>query len=77
LPTDSIEAQESEGDASNGFGCLRVPESWFIGSDLLYTFMALKHLFHWNDQNTRLIGNAGGLSADVEEFEQGSFPRIF
>ena len=73
-----IEAQESEGDTSNGFGCLRVPESWFIGSDLLYTFMALNRLFHWNDQKYKTESE---MRADypliVEEFEQGQFPQDF
>jgi hypothetical protein len=30
--------------------CLRLPESYFIGADLTYTFMSLNGLMHWGDQ---------------------------
>ncbi len=30
--------------------CLTVPESFFIGSDEMYTFMSINNLVHWNDQ---------------------------
>ncbi|HEX9013559.1 MAG TPA: PEP/pyruvate-binding domain-containing protein [Anaerolineaceae bacterium] len=29
---------------------LSFPESYFLGSDLLYTFMSINNLVHWNDQ---------------------------
>lgn len=29
---------------------VRVPESYFLGSDLMYVFMAMNGLTHWNDQ---------------------------
>jgi hypothetical protein len=29
---------------------LRTPESYFLGSDLLYTFISVNNLHHWNDQ---------------------------
>jgi hypothetical protein len=29
---------------------VRVPESFFLGSDLMYIFMAMNGLMHWNDQ---------------------------
>ncbi len=29
---------------------LRTPESYFMGSDLLYTFVSVNNLHHWNDQ---------------------------
>lgn len=30
--------------------CLVTPESYFIGSDVFYTFMSINNLFSWNDQ---------------------------
>jgi hypothetical protein len=30
--------------------CIKLPESYFIGADLTYTFMALNGLMHWADQ---------------------------
>lgn len=30
--------------------CLRIPESYFLGSDVMYIFMAMNGLMHWNDQ---------------------------
>jgi len=30
--------------------CLVTPDSYFIGSDVFYTFMSLNNLFSWNDQ---------------------------
>ncbi len=29
---------------------LRTPESYYLGSDLLYTFISVNNLVHWNDQ---------------------------
>ncbi len=29
---------------------VRIPESYFLGSDLMYIFMAMNGLMHWNDQ---------------------------
>jgi len=29
---------------------LRTPESYYMGSDLLYTFISVNNLIHWNDQ---------------------------
>jgi hypothetical protein len=33
--------------------CLSVPESFFLGSDLMYIFMAMNGLMHWNDEKYR------------------------
>ncbi len=30
--------------------CLTYPESYFLGSNLMYTFMSMNGLLHWNDQ---------------------------
>jgi hypothetical protein len=29
---------------------LRIPESYFLGSDVMYSFMAINNLMHWGDQ---------------------------
>lgn len=54
---------------------LRIPESYFIGADLTYTFMALNGLMHWADQKYKLEEQ---IRADYpkiqEEFMQGEFP---
>ncbi len=73
-----LEYIENEGSSSELYGCLRVPESWYIGSDLLYAFMALNHLFHWNDQKYKTEAE---MRADypriVEEFKKGQFPEDY
>ena len=54
---------------------LRIPESYFIGGDLFYTFMALNGLMHWADQKYKLEEN---IRADYprirEDFASGVFP---
>ncbi|MGA9398686.1 MAG: PEP/pyruvate-binding domain-containing protein [Anaerolineaceae bacterium] len=39
----------SEGDTDLK-KCVKTPESYFVGSDLFYTFMSINNLVHWNDQ---------------------------
>jgi hypothetical protein len=54
--------------------CLVTPESFFIGSDVFYTFMSINNLFHWNDQKYK---NETEMRADypriVQEFIEGEF----
>jgi hypothetical protein len=54
---------------------LRTPESYYIGSDLLYTFMAINNLFHWNDQKYK---NETEMREEypqvVSEFLAGDYP---
>ncbi len=58
--------------------CLRVPDSYFIGSDVFYTFMAINNLVHWNDQKYK---NEPEMRADypqiVRDFESSEFPLDF
>lgn len=55
--------------------CLREPQSYFIGSDVMYKFMSINNLAHWNDQKYKTEEE---MRADypriVREFEQGEFP---
>ena len=54
---------------------LRIPESFFLGADLTYMFMALNGLMHWNDQKYKLEEQ---IRADyprvLEDFCAGKFP---
>ncbi|NLG71994.1 MAG: hypothetical protein GX495_08145 [Chloroflexi bacterium] len=54
---------------------LQIPESYFIGADLMYSFMALNGLMHWGDQKYKLEDQ---MRADYpkirEEFLRSEFP---
>ncbi len=55
---------------------LRIPESYFIGADLTYTFMALNGLMHWADQKYKLEEQIRSEFPKLqEEFLQGQFPN--
>lgn len=55
--------------------CITMPESFYIGSDELYTFMAVNNLISWNDQKYKAEEE---MRADYpcieEEFRKGTFP---
>lgn len=54
---------------------IRTPESYYIGSDLLYTFMAINNLFHWNDQKYKTEAEMREeYPKVVSEFMAGDFP---
>lgn len=54
---------------------IHTPESYFIGSDLLYTFMAINNLFHWNDQKYKTETEMREEYPQVQkEFLAGDFP---
>lgn len=54
---------------------IRVPETFFLGSDVFYNFMEVNNLVHWNDQKYKPEEE---MRADypliLGEFERGSFP---
>ena len=54
---------------------LSIPESYFLGADVMYTFMAVNNLMHWNDQKYKseeqIRAEYQGLQ---EEYLQGEFP---
>jgi hypothetical protein len=57
---------------------LMTPESFFIGSDVMYTFMTINNLVHWNDQKYK---DEDQMRAEypliVKDFEEGEFsPEI-
>jgi hypothetical protein len=54
---------------------LRIPESFFIGADLTYTFMALNGLMHWADQKYKTEDQIRSDYPRIQqEFLQGEFP---
>jgi len=55
--------------------CLCLPESYFLGADLTYTFMALNGLMYWNDQKYKLEEQISAEFPRIqEEFLKGEFP---
>ena len=55
--------------------CLRVPESFFVGADVTYTFMALNGLMHWLDQKYKLEEQIRAEYPHLQaEFLNGEFP---
>ncbi len=59
----------------NAIPCISTPESYFVGSDEMYTFMSINNLIRWNDQKYK---NEAEMRSDfpsiVEEFKKGTFP---
>lgn len=55
--------------------CLKTPDSYFVGSDVFYTFMTINNLVRWNDQKYKTEDQ---MRAEhpiaVKEFEAGQFP---
>jgi phosphoenolpyruvate synthase/pyruvate phosphate dikinase len=49
------------------------PESFFIGSDVFYTFMSINNLFHWNDQSIRTRLRCARITRACQEFVEGEF----
>lgn len=58
--------------------CVCTPDSYFIGSDVFYIFMAINNLVHWNDQKYK---NETEMRADypriLHDFESSEFPLDF
>jgi hypothetical protein len=54
---------------------ISMPESFYIGSDELYTFMAINNLISWNDQKYKTEEEMRSEYPKIEEeFRKGSFP---
>jgi hypothetical protein len=54
---------------------LRLPESYFLGADLTYTFMALNGLMQWGDQKYKLEEQIRADYPKIQsEFLKGEFP---
>lgn len=58
--------------------CLSVPDSYFIGSDVFYTFMSINNLVHWNDQKYKAESEMRAeYPAIQKDFEQSELPVDF
>lgn len=54
---------------------VRVPDTFFIGSDVFYNFMEVNNLVHWNDQKYKSEDEMRQEYPQIQaDFEQGSFP---
>jgi hypothetical protein len=54
---------------------LRTPESYFLGSDLLYTFISVNNFHHWNDQKYKPEDEMRrDYPKIVKDFIEGDFP---
>jgi hypothetical protein len=55
--------------------CLCIPESYFLGSDIMYIFMAMNGLMHWNDQKYKSEEQIRTEYPQIQEqFRAGVFP---
>lgn len=55
--------------------CMSPPESYYIGSNEIYTFMTINNLTHWNDQKYKSEEEMRAeYPAIVREFHAGEFP---
>jgi len=55
--------------------CLRLPESFFLGSDVMYLFMAMNGLMHWNNQKYKPEAQIRAEYPQIqEEYRHGEFP---
>jgi len=54
---------------------IQIPESFYLGSDLLYLFMAMNGLMHWNNQKYKTEDQIRSEYPQIrEEFIGGEFP---
>ena len=54
----------------------RLPKSYFLASDVFYTFMSANGLIHWSDQKYKPESQIRADYAIImDEFTQGKFPR--
>lgn len=54
---------------------LTIPDSYFLGADVMYTFMAVNNLMHWNDQKYRSEEQIRAEYPQIqEEYFKGEFP---
>ena len=54
---------------------IRTPESFYVGSNEIYTFMSINNLIHWNDQKYKTEEEMReDYPVILEEFIKGDFP---
>ncbi len=58
--------------------CIHVPDSYFIGSDVFYTFLSINNLVHWNDQKYKSEAEMRAEYPQIQrDFEASEFPLDF
>jgi hypothetical protein len=54
---------------------LSIPDSYFLGADVMYTFMSVNNLMHWNDQKYRSEDQIRAEYPQImDEYLEGEFP---
>ena len=54
---------------------ISIPDSYFLGADVMYTFMSVNNLMHWNDQKYRSEEQIRAEYPQIlEQYIQGEFP---
>jgi hypothetical protein len=54
---------------------ISIPDSYFLGADVMYTFMSVNNLMHWNDQKYRSEEQIRAEYPQIkEEYLLGEFP---
>jgi hypothetical protein len=72
LLADRILRQEASEEVKQS---VTIPESFFLGSDLMYIFMAMNGLMHWNDEKYKTEEEIYDDFPLIEQaFEGGEFP---
>jgi hypothetical protein len=56
--------------------CITIPESYYLGADVTYQFMAVNNLMHWNDQKYKTEHDIrDDYPHIVDDFLAGKFPQ--
>ena len=56
--------------------CLRIPESYFLGSDAMYSYMAVNNLLHWGDQKYKDEDQIREEYPQIQkDYLKGEFPK--
>ncbi|HEY3311156.1 MAG TPA: PEP/pyruvate-binding domain-containing protein [Anaerolineales bacterium] len=56
--------------------CVKIPRSYFLASDVFYTFMSANGLLHWSDQKYKPEAQIRAeYPVILDEFVHGKFPR--
>ncbi len=56
-------------------GCVQFPDSYFLGSDLMYTFMTINGLTPWNSQKYKSEAEIHADYPQIQrDYQQGEFP---
>jgi hypothetical protein len=72
LLASSIIKKVADNDIRN---CVKIPESYFLGSEMNYIFMAMNGLMHWNDQKYKSESLIRDEYPQIqEEFQNGRLP---